>query len=132
MRQRSVMMLRILLPAEVMLKQEVKKIVAEAENGSFCLMPNHIDFVATLAPGIFAYEPVQGGQELLAMDVGTLVKKGADVLVSTRNAVRAPDLGKLKDVVVRQYDVLDEREKMVRSAAAKLEASLIRRFVELK
>lgn len=126
------MMLRILLPAEVMLKQEVKKIVAEAENGSFCLMPNHIDFVATLAPGIFTYEPAGGGQEILAMDVGTLVKKGSDVLVSTRNAVRAPDLGKLKDVVVRQYDVLDEREKMVRSAAARLEASLIRRFVELK
>jgi len=95
-------------------------------------MPNHIDFVATLAPGIFAYERAEGGQELLAMDVGTLVKKGSDVLVSTRNAVKAPDLGKLKEVVVQQYDVLDEREKMVRSAAAKLEASLIRRFVELK
>lgn len=126
------MMLKILLPAEVMLKQEVKKIVAEAENGSFCLMPNHIDFTATLAPGIFTYEPAGGGQEILAMDVGTLVKKGSEVLVSTRNAVRAPDLGKLKEVVVRQYDVLDEREKMVRSASARLEASLIRRFVELK
>lgn len=126
------MMLKILLPAEVMLKQEVKKIIAEAENGSFCLMPNHIDFVATLAPGIFTYEPVGGGQELLAMDVGTLVKKGPDVLVSTRNAVRAPNLGKLKEVVVQQYDILDEREKMVRSASARLEASLIRRFVELK
>jgi F-type H+-transporting ATPase subunit epsilon len=66
------------------------------------------------------------------MDVGTLVKKGSEVLVSTRNAVRAPDLGKLKQVVVQQYDVLDEREKMVRSAGARLEASLIRRFVELK
>jgi hypothetical protein len=33
---------------------------------------------------------------------------------------------------VQQYDVLDEREKMVRSASARLEASLIRRFVELK
>jgi F-type H+-transporting ATPase subunit epsilon len=126
------MLLKILLPAEVMMVQDVKKIVAEAENGSFCLMPNHIDFVATLAPGIFAYELSEGGQELLAMDVGTLVKKGSDVLVSTRNAVKAPDLGKLKEVVVQQYDVLDEREKMVRSAAAKLEASLIRRFVELK
>jgi F-type H+-transporting ATPase subunit epsilon len=126
------MMLKILLPAEVMLKQEVKKIIAEAENGSFCLMPNHIDFVATLAPGIFTYEPIGGGQELLAMDVGTLVKKGSNFLVSTRNAVRAPDLGKLKEVVVQQYDVLDEREKMVRSASARLEASLIRRFVELK
>ena len=126
------MLLKILLPAEIMMVQEVKKIVAEAENGSFCLMLNHIDFVATLAPGIFTYEPVEGGQELLAMDVGTLVKKGPEVLVSTRNAVKAPDLGKLKQVVVQQYDVLDEREKMVRSAAAKLEASLIRRFVELK
>jgi F-type H+-transporting ATPase subunit epsilon len=126
------MLLKILLPAEVMMVQEVKKIVAEAENGSFCLMPNHIDFVATLAPGIFTYERAEGGQELLAMDVGTLVKKGSDVLVSTRNAVKATELGKLKQVVVEQYDVLDEREKLVRSAAAKLEASLIRRFVELK
>jgi F-type H+-transporting ATPase subunit epsilon len=126
------MMLKILLPAEILIEQEVKKIIAEAENGSFCLMPNHIDFVATLAPGLFTYERAEGGQELLAMDVGTLVKKGADVLVSTRNAVRAPDLGKLKQVVVEQYEILDEREKMVRSASAKLEASLIRRFVELK
>jgi len=126
------MLLKILLPAEVMMVQEVKKIVAEAENGSFCLMPNHVDFVATLAPGIFSYELATGGQELLAMDVGTLVKKGSDVLVSTRNAVKAPDLGKLKQVVVEQYDVLDEREKMVRSASAKLEASLVRRLVELK
>jgi F-type H+-transporting ATPase subunit epsilon len=126
------MMLKILLPAEILLEQEVKKIVAEAENGSFCLMPNHTDFVATLAPGLFTYERVEGGKELLAMDVGTLVKKGADVLVSTRNAVRATDLGKLKQIVMEQYDILDEREKMVRSASAKLEASLIRRFVELK
>jgi F-type H+-transporting ATPase subunit epsilon len=126
------MLLKILLPAEVLITQEVKKIVAEAENGSFCLMPNHIDFVATLAPGIFTYEPASGGQELLAMDAGTLVKKGSNVLVSTRNAMRAPDLGKLKQVVVEQYDILDEREKMVRSASARLEASLIRRFVELK
>lgn len=126
------MLLKILLPAEVMMVQDVKKIVAEAENGSFCLMPNHTDFVATLAPGIFSYELAAGGQELLAMDVGTLVKKGMNVMVSTRNAVKAPDLGKLKQVVVEQYDVLDEREKMVRSASAKLEASMIRRFMELK
>lgn len=125
-------MLKILLPDEVLLRQEVKKIVAEAENGSFCLMPNHIDFVATLAPGLFTFETLTGGQDLLAMDVGTLVKKGSEVLVSTRNAVRAPDLGQLKQVVMEQYDKIDEREKVVRSAAAKLEASLIRRFVELK
>jgi F-type H+-transporting ATPase subunit epsilon len=126
------MLLKILLPAEVLIVQDVNKIVAEAENGSFCLMPNHIDFVATLSPGLFTYESTAGGQELYAMDVGTLVKKGAEVLVSTRNAVRAPDLGQVKQVVIQQYDRLDEREKMVRSASAKLEASMIRRIVDLK
>jgi F-type H+-transporting ATPase subunit epsilon len=126
------MLLKILLPAEVLIVQDVNKIVAEAENGSFCLMPNHIDFVATLSPGLFTYESTAGGQELYAMDVGTLVKKGAEVLVSTRNAVRAPDLGQVKQVVMQQYDRLDEREKMVRSASAKLEASMIRRIVDLK
>ena len=126
------MLLKILLPAEVLIVQEVNKIVAEAENGSFCLMPNHIDFVATLSPGLFTYESTAGGQELYAMDVGTLVKKGVEVLVSTRNAVRAPDLGQVKQVVMQQYDRLDEREKMVRSASAKLEASMIRRIVDLK
>ena len=126
------MLLKILLPAEVLIVQDVNKIVAEAENGSFCLMPNHIDFVATLSPGLFTYESTAGGQELYAMDVGTLVKKGVEVLVSTRNAVRAPDLGQVKQVVIQQYDRLDEREKMVRSASAKLEASMIRRIVDLK
>ncbi len=126
------MLLKILLPAEVLIVQDVNKIVAEAENGSFCLMPNHIDFVATLSPGLFTYESTAGGQELYAMDVGTLVKKGVEVLVSTRNAVRAPDLGQVKQVVMQQYDRLDEREKMVRSASAKLEASMIRRIVDLK
>lgn len=126
------MLLKILLPAEVLIVQDVNKIVAEAENGSFCLMPNHIDFVATLSPGLFTYESTAGGQELYAMDVGTLVKKGVDVLVSTRNAVRAPDLGQVKQVVIQQYDRLDEREKMVRSASAKLEASMIRRIMDLK
>ena len=57
------MLLKILLPAEILMELEVKKIVAEAENGSFCLMPNHTDFVATLAPGLFTYEKVEGGKE---------------------------------------------------------------------
>jgi F-type H+-transporting ATPase subunit epsilon len=30
-------------------------VIAEAQNGSFCLLPHHIDFVAALAPGLLAY-----------------------------------------------------------------------------
>ena len=125
------MKLKILLPAEVMLEEEVTKVVAEAENGSFCLLPHHTDFTATLAPGIFSFTTASGVEALLAMDTGALVKQGEKVLVSTRNAIRAEDLERLKQVVETQYQVLDEREKMARSASARLEADLVRRFMEL-
>jgi F-type H+-transporting ATPase subunit epsilon len=125
------MRLRILLPAEVLLEEEVTKVVAEAENGSFCLLPHHTDFAATLAPGIFTYTTAAGEEALLAMDTGALIKQGANVLVSTRNAIRAEDLDRIRQVVEKQYQVLDEREKMARAASARLEADLIRRFMEL-
>jgi len=47
------MRLKVLLPTEVLMDVEVTKVSAEAENGSFCLLPRHIDFVAALAPACF-------------------------------------------------------------------------------
>ena len=125
------MKLKILLPAEILLTDEVTKIVAEAENGFFCLLPQHIDFTAALVPGVFSY--TAGDQEsFLAIDGGTIVKRGSDVMVSTRNAVMGPELGALKNVVIKQFEEIDEREKKARSAAAKLEVDLLRRFMELR
>jgi F-type H+-transporting ATPase subunit epsilon len=125
------MNLKILLPAEVLLSEKVSKVVAEAANGFFCLLPHHVDYTAALVPGIFLYETPEE-EYYLAIDVGTLVKKGDEILVSVRNAVRGPELGKLKLEVVKQFRELDEREKKARSAAAKLEVDLLRRFMELR
>lgn len=126
------MKLRVMLPSEVLLEAEVEKVVAEASNGMFCLLPHHVDFTAALSPGLFSYQTMEGEDVLLAMDVGVLVKKGFDVIVSTRNAARGPDLGHLKQVVEEQYQELDEREKKARAAVARLEADLVRRFMEMK
>jgi F-type H+-transporting ATPase subunit epsilon len=120
-----------MLPAEILLTEEVEKIVAEAENGFFCLLPQHADFTAALVPGILSFTAADR-ETHLAVDGGTLLKHGFDVFVSTRNAVGSPDIGTLRDVVVRQFEETDEREKKARSAAAKLEVDLLRRFMELK
>lgn len=126
------MNLRIMLPSEVLIETEAAKIVAEAQNGLFCLLEHHVDFTTALSPGLLSYQTPQGENVLLAMDVGVLVKKGSEVIVSTRNAVRGPDLGHLKSVVEDQYRELDDREKKARAAAARLEADLVRRFMEMK
>ncbi len=54
------MRLRVLLPTEVLLDVEVTKVIAEAENGFFCLLPRHVDFVAALVPGILYYTTSPG------------------------------------------------------------------------
>lgn len=125
------MKLKVLLPTTIFLNEEVTKVTAEAENGYFCLLPNHIDFVTALVPGILSFESVAGQEVFLAVDEGILVKCSSQVLVSTRNAVQHSDLKLLQSTVEKQFRVLDDREKMTRSALSKLEANIVRQFVEL-
>lgn len=126
------MNLKVLLPTEVLVDRDVTKVVAEAENGSFCLLPRHIDYVAALVPGLLSYTTEDRQEVFLAIDEGILVKCDAEVLVSTRHAAQGPDLGSLQNTIDRQFRVLDEKEKMARTAVAKLEADLVRRFLELQ
>lgn len=126
------MRIRILLPTEVLLEQEVSKITAEAENGSFCLLPKHVDFVAALAPGLLSFEEDGGRETFIAVDEGILVKQGPEVYVSTRDAVTDFDLGKLKEAVKRRFQTRTEREKKARSAVARFEVDFLRRFLELE
>ena len=51
-----VMQLRVLLPARVLVDETVVRIVAEAENGAFGVLPRHIDFLAALQPGVLVFE----------------------------------------------------------------------------
>ena len=127
------MRLKVLLPTEVLIDRAVSQVIAEAENGSFCLLPRHVDFVAGLAPGILAFVAAEDdSEEFLAVDEGVLVKAGDDVLVSTRHAVIGPDLGVLRATIEARFHAIDERERQSRSAVVRMEADFIRRFIEME
>lgn len=126
------MRLRILLPTDVLVDEPVMKVIAEAENGSFCLLPRHIDFVAALAPGILFFDNDEGIENLAAIDHGILVKCADDVLVSVVNGVRGTDLEHLQSVVQEHFLELDEYDRKSRTALARLEAGTLRIFRELQ
>jgi F-type H+-transporting ATPase subunit epsilon len=126
------MHLRVLLPSQVLIDEEVSKVIAEAENGSFCLLPRHVDIVAALTPGLLSFTSVDGSEEFIATDEGVLVKHGPDVSVSVRDAVRSADLGLLRLTIHERFEALDDREKRARGALARLEADFVRRFIELR
>jgi F-type H+-transporting ATPase subunit epsilon len=125
------MHLKVRLPTEILLNQAVTKVTAEGGNGSFCLLPEHIDLVTNLVPGILSFESETGEEVFLAVDEGILVKRGADVLVSVRNAVCGESLETLQQTVQQQFRTLDERENLARSVLSRLETSFVREFMEL-
>jgi F-type H+-transporting ATPase subunit epsilon len=126
------MRLKVFLPSEILIDEEVIKIVAEAQNGFFCLLPRHIDYLSTLVPGIFYYFSPDGSEKFLAVDQGILVKCGLEVLVSIRNAVQGPELGVLEKMIKEQFEVEEEREIATNLAFSKLEANFVRRFMEVE
>ncbi len=68
----------------------------------------------------------------MAVGEGVLVKCGTEVLVSTTQAAAGPDLGTLREMVEKQFSLLDYKEKSSRTAVAKLEANFVRKFLELE
>ena len=123
------MRLRIFLPGECFLEREVRKVKGESPAGEFCLKPRHIDYVTALAPGIFSYEDADGVESFLAVDSGTLVKQGPELMIAAKRAV-AGDLGQLHIEVEAMRAALLERERQHRASAAQLEAGFLRRMME--
>ena len=123
------MTLKVLLPFQVFSESVgVSRIVAETHDGSFGLLPNRLDCVAALAPGILVFETDADGEAVMALDQGVLVKTGFDVVVSVRRALRGKDLGQLRQAVEQEFLSLDEAEQNMASVMAKLESGFLRRF----
>lgn len=126
------MKLSILLPTHVFLEVEVTKIVAEGEDGAFGLLERHIDFVSYLTPGILTYQDTSGTEMHVAVDRGTLVKKGSNVTLSVRRAVQDPNLETLTETVQTEFERISDREKKMRGAAAQIEAGFVRKFLDIQ
>jgi F-type H+-transporting ATPase subunit epsilon len=127
------MKLEVLLPFAVFAeKTGVSRIVAETREGSFGLLPQRLDCVAALVPGILIYETAAEGEVYIAVDEGVLVKTGGDVRVSVRRALVGTDLDQLRDSVEQEFLTLDERERSVRTVIAKLETGFLHRFARFQ
>lgn len=123
------MILSVFLPSEIFLDTEVVKVVGESPAGSFAILPRHVDIATALVPSILAYQSARQKEVFLALNGGILVKQGDQVSIATRMAIRG-ELGVLRNTVEKIINEVDERERKTRTAVARLEADLVRRFVE--
>ena len=125
------MTLKIMVPNRILVDQEARKVSAEAQNGSFTILPRHIDSVAALVPGILSFTAEDGKEVFLAVDEGLLVKCAEDVAVATADAVQGENLETLHRALREQFLGRDERRRRSRTVLSRLETTLARRFMEM-
>ena len=127
------MKLTVLLPFKVLVEETpVLSIVVETRDGSFGLLPNRLDCVAALVPGILVYHTENGDENLLAVDEGILVKTGSDISVSVRRALASNDINQLHQQVEQEYQTLNEEQQTMHSIMAKLESGFLHRFARFE
>jgi F-type H+-transporting ATPase subunit epsilon len=122
--------LKVLLPFQVFVDVSgVTRLVAETEAGAYGVLPQRLDCVAALTPGILIYETAEGDEVFIAVDEGVLVKTADQVLISVRRALRGDDLSQLRAAVEQEFMTLDAEQQSVRAVLAKLESGFLHRFV---
>jgi F-type H+-transporting ATPase subunit epsilon len=123
---KNVMNLKVLLPFRVFAEiNNVIRIVAETNEGYYGFLPQRLDCVAALVPGIFMYETESNEIHYLAVDDGVIVKAGLEVLVSVTNAIEGTDLTKLRESVNNEFLQLAKDEIEIRESMAKMESFLV-------
>ena len=126
------MNLKVLLPFQVLLEARgLVRIVVDTTQGSVGLLPQRLDCVAILTPGILSYQPAGQAAIYVAVDTGVLTKTGADVSVSVRRAVIGPELNLLQGVVKDHFLHMDAEERQMKAVLAKVESGLVQRFREV-
>jgi F-type H+-transporting ATPase subunit epsilon len=123
--------LEVLTPAEVIVDVMASKVTAEARNGSFTLLPRHIDFVAPLVPGLLSFV-VDGQDRLLAINAGVLVKRAESVRVATADAFEGEGVLGLQRKLREAFRDMTESEQRGRSVLVHLETDAMRRLLELE
>lgn len=126
--------LRLLLtvPTEVLIDRPVVKVVATSAEGSFCLLPRHLDLATVLVPGLLTFTSADGTEGVVATDHGVLVKVGDDVRVACQRALEASDELEAERAVRERFHASSEREKRARAALARLEGDVVRRLGRLR
>jgi len=123
--------LKVMTPTRIAADEAIERVSFVGEDGARTLLPRHLDFVSALVPSILSLTVVGCEEEFMAVDQGLVCKAGDEVLVSTENAVRGGGLGQLQETIAREFVGQDERERSTRATLARLESSILRRFLEL-
>jgi F-type H+-transporting ATPase subunit epsilon len=124
------MRVRIIIPHRTIFDDEADKVTAPGKEGSFQILPKHVDAASSLTAGILTI--FQGKEETyFAVNQGVLVKEGSTVSISCLQAMKGDSLETLNRTVSESFRKLDEEERRLRDILVKLEVDTLMRFMDI-
>lgn len=124
------MRLRIITPLAVVVEEEVVAVRAEDDSGSFGILPDHADFLTSLAISAVGWQQSNGARRYCAVRRGMLsITGGEEVAVATREAIVGDDLATLDSAVLDRFRADIEQERSERIESFRLQLNAIRRIV---
>ena len=119
-------------PSQTLFNGPIVRINAVSSNGGFGILPNHVDFVTTLVPSVLVLTLHDSSERFFGIDEGLLVKQRHHVKMVVRRAVESNDLESLTSTVADSFIDMEDEERIARTALSRLEANMVRRFVNLR
>ncbi|MDB5362142.1 MAG: atpC [Rhodospirillales bacterium] len=125
------MKLRITTPLAVMVEEDgILGLRAEDGSGGFGILPDHADFLTSLAISVVGWKSAGGAQHYAAVRRGVLsVTAGRDIEIATREAVLGDDLATLDETVLARFRADIETERSEHVDSTRLQLSAIRQIM---
>ena len=124
------MRVRVVTPRGVAVDDDFDSLTAEGRHGVFGVRPRHVDFVAAVVPGLLGLRAGDRSRDL-AVDDGTMVKRGDDVTVAVWRAVEGR-LEELHGVIEEELLQLEDDERRARDAIDRMRADFVQHYVDLE
>jgi len=125
------MLLKVITPTNIMIKEKVMKLIGEDPDGSFGILPKHIDFVTKIVPSILVYTDDKG-EGYIGVDEGILVKQQDVIQISVQTALESRNLGQLHNEMEVHFRKQEEEEEQTGLETTKLELGIVKSFYDLK
>ncbi|MCP4393707.1 MAG: hypothetical protein GY804_05500 [Alphaproteobacteria bacterium] len=125
------MRIKVQLPDQIIYEDEAELIKYEAEDGTFTMLPRHIDFASSLVPGVVRVTQKDGNEVFLATSRAVLVKQGDLVTISTSLAVVSDSLEDVQDTLNAELEKSSEEIQNARDSLARMEVAIVKKYMEI-
>ena len=131
----SILNLRIYTPEKLALEEEILKITVNGEEGSFTILPKHVDYISSFNDCIIYYTDKSNNIRFIAINQWILTKIGRNIEISTFHIITGNTLQELKDnmnEISKKSDELDIKEKQLNQNLKQIEFNLFKKIMEFK